>query len=166
MKPLDSNQSQEMEQQDGEQLSSEEESSVQQGFEIAANILLSEQSVNALLQALQGGGNPSSIIGAHVGQLLLKVIPKTKKDGPSIADRAWMARGGIADQLIDEAGNLYTQMTKEEFTEEMEQEAYQEVLDLIKSAHQSGAGMNEEAPPQQAPVAPQMAQGMATGGMQ
>ncbi len=140
-------------------LSKEQEIDVNLASAMGLTAINTPQISEALVGMAQSA-DPVMAVGQFVAQLILNLKEQSVNNNVPLDDKIWMAEGGVADRIIDEAIlNLTTEGV--DGLAGTNDAVLEEVMNVLKLAGQAGGPPQGGAPPQQpaaptAPVAPQM----------
>lgn len=139
----------------------QEGSGMDQDTEIAIRLgikMLSEGGLEQIKNALNQSKDPAQVIGSFLAQMIGHMAEQLQKQ-VNLSPRIFLSKGGFLDHILD-----YIEV-KLGYPSEFSDQIYAAVLETVKAAAMSEAGVNRKAPPQQAaPAGPALDQ-PAPGGM-
>jgi len=112
---------------------------------LAEMVFFDQEHLKGLMPAVQKSQDPSQVVGAAVGQVLLVAYNKANQADLQIDDRVWAADEGVLDTLVGEAVDFLGQSGVQVDPEAVKASA----LKVLQDSPQPGEQQQQEQAPQQ-----------------
>ncbi len=137
---------------EGGDLTDQEEKDADMATAMAGAVMSSPEMVQSLVQQT-ANADPIVAVGQYIADAMLNLKEQADANGVPLADKIWVARDGVADRMADQAILNIVAGGGPDLAGS-EDAIYQEVINVLKLAQQSGAPAGGQPPVNGAPAAP------------